>query len=174
MAVPDRRIAEALHELQDAAEFSRSDKIIIILGFVMALATVAMVTIGGFSLPAALSANRNALSAAEASKQVERNTDIANCRAQARVEYDKALQLAADTKAIVDFTTNQGLAAALRGDDAAANEIATRAADERQAALDASHDASAVADEYQGRIRLAISDPDLFLQECHEIVSGGD
>lgn len=174
MAVPDRRIRQALDDLAAASAMTMSDKIIIGLGFVMALAMVAMVAIGGFVLPAALNANRNALSAREAAEQVERNTDLANCRAQARTTYDQALQRAADLKAVVDFTTNQGLAAALHGDDRTANEIAERATQERQDALDASHEASLTGDAYQARIRTAISDPDSFLQECHDQVAGGD
>lgn len=146
----------------------RANKIIpALLGVLLVLGLITAV-LANRAFNAGSTAASAAQSAREATIATEQGVDLANCRAQARGVYDQAQQRALDAQAQVNYSTNEGLAALASGDQPKFITVTSRSAGERQAALDAAHEASSAQRDYQAKISRAISDPDGFLADCHQ------
>lgn len=121
------------------------DRLVKGLQFGTAVLTVIVLVLAGMTLPAALSGADN-------SSRVQESTDIAACRALARVPIDEA-------RTEIESLILDGLTAAAVG---ALDPAVLARADTAQAAL------VAATSSYKASIELSTADPEAFLEQCRE------
>ena len=122
------------------------DRLVKVLQFGTPLLMMIVVVLAAMTLPAAISGADN-------SGRVQESTDIAACRALARVPID-------ESRTEIEALILDGLTAAAVGDLTESSDLLATAADAR-ARLE---DATAT---YKAAIEQSITGPDRFLDDCH-------
>lgn len=101
-----------------------------------------------------------------------RSAELSNCRAQARLPYERAQQHVDDLTAQANDTQAATLEAALGPNKAEVARLGAQLAVERHQTSLAASDATASYNSYADRVQLAVTSPDLFLDQCHTQAGG--
>ena len=121
------------------------DRLVKGLQFGTAVLTVIVLILAGMTLPAALSGADN-------SSRVQESTDIAACRALARVPIDEA-------RTEIESLILDGLTAAATGELDRTSDVLLKAEGAQARLVDATAT-------YKAAIELSTADPDAFLADC--------
>ncbi len=130
-----------------------------------ALLVAAVVTALGLGIFAVVAVPR-ILANASTTQALADSDRIGGCRASFRVDVDDASARLAVAKARLDEATNRGLEAVLRGDDAAALELADSLPGLRENVETSALRVEEVTDSYSAAVSLSRSDRDAFLELC--------